>query len=331
MHDIAYDARWHGAFGIGRYSHELRSRLTGNVYDIVAPGDPVGARGLFEWERTTRRAHRQKRILLSPSFTPSRLWPGPQAITVHDLIHLDVFSESSRPKKLYYERHVKPAIRRNDVTFTVSEFSKNRLVEWTGVESDRIVVTGNAADTRFSPEGRRHEPNYPYIFSVRSSKPHKNTPRLISAFAELPRDDVHLVLSGHPDADSLAAASRGGVSDRVVFEGLIPDAVLPNYYRGASVVAFTSLYEGFGIPAIEAMACGTPLVASSTTSLPEVTGGAALLVDPSDVMEIARALSRALTDDRLRKGLREAALGRAAQFSWEDIASTVMQTLSQIR
>ena len=166
---------------------------------------------------------------------------------------------------------------------------------------------------------------------MRSSKPHKNTPRLISAFAELPRDDVHLVLSGHPDADSLAAASRGGVSDRVVFEGLIPDAVLPNYYRGASVVAFTSLYEGFGIPAIEAMACGTPLVASSTTSLPEVTGGAALLVDPSDVMEIARALSRALTDDRLRKGLREAALGRAAQFSWEDIASTVMQTLSQIR
>ena len=332
MTRLAFDARWCGQFGIARYGTELRKRLTGDVLDVYAPGEPFDIPGMAAWEARTGREwlRNRGRLLLSPSFTPSLAWRGAQAITVHDLIHIDVAEESSSKKALYYNHVILSAVRRNPVTFTVSQYSKRRIIEWSGVDPERILVTGNAASGDFTPDGPRHSPGYPYVFYVRNAKPHKNSARLVRAFAQLDHPDLRLVLSGPADEPTFRLARELGVGDRVIAAGSIPEDDLPAYYRGASVVAFPSLYEGFGIPALEAMACGTPLVASNTTSLPEVVGDAALLVDPVSAEDIAAGLDRALTDADVRERLRTAGPQRAALFTWDAIADTVSSTLENI-
>lgn len=310
------------------------SRLPADVIDIGSDphADPISLAGMLAWETRALVAHRRHpaSILLSPSFTPARGWGDRQAVTVHDLIHLDVADEGSRSKQLYYERVVRPAIRRHPVTFTVSHFSKQRLVEWSGVSEERIVVTGNAAGAAFTPDGPAHSPGYPYVFYLRNAKPHKNSVGLVRAFARLPHPDLRLVLSGRRDEPTSRAAAAAGVSARVIYTDRIPEEDLPAFYRGAAVVAFPSLYEGFGIPAVEALACGVPLVSSNATSLPEVVGEAGVYVDPSDIESLTRGLDRALTDTALRAQLRTAGPARAALFSWDRITHAVLGALSAI-
>lgn len=335
MTNVAYDARWKGAFGISRYSREVRSRLSSpTITDLTADLNPFSLNGLASWEATTGRhwvTHRRGTILLSPSFTPSVAWRGLQAITVHDLIHLDVPAESNRFKNLYYNGVVRPAIRKNAVTFTVSQYSQQRICEWADVSPDRVVVTGNAAAPEFNPDGPAWSPGYPYILYIRNAKPHKNSAALVEAFALLDAPEYKLVLSGNPDDACVTTAARLGVTDRVIFAGRIPEEQLADYYRGADIAAFPSLYEGFGIPAVEAMACGTPVVASNTTSLPEVVGTTGVLVDPHDVSDIAAGLAEVLNDETLRARLRREGPIRAAHFSWDDIAETVQATINCIR
>lgn len=328
-----FDSRWKGAFGIGRYAHETRSRFAQPVEDMSAPGDPVSATGIAAWEARTACSglRRRNEFLLSPSFTPSVSWRGPQAVTVHDLIHLDIAEESSSAKRAYYEFIVKPTVRRNAVTFTVSHFSKERLVEWSGVDPERVVVTGNAVADAFSRKGPTHSAGHPYVLYVRNSKPHKNSPRLVEALARMQERDVHLYLSGEADEATVRAAVAFGVTDRVLFTGRIQDEELASYYRGALVAVLPSLYEGFGIPAIEAMACGTAVVASETTSLPEVVGDAGLLVDPLDPEAIAAALDKVVRDKSLHHRLVSAGLERSKKFSWDDITRRIETALAQAR
>lgn len=332
MAKIFFDARWDGEYGIGRYSNETRARLRGDIHDLRTPDEPLSPKGLASWELATRRASPARGdILLSPSFTPALTWRGPQAITVHDLIHVDVPEESSRVKGLYYNRVVLPLVRKSAVTFTVSEYSKRRIMEWSGVSEDRIIVTGNAADASFTPDGERHTPGYPYILYVRNAKPHKNTHGLLQAFALLPeRSEIKLVLSGNADEPSLSLAKELGISDRVVFAGRIPEAQLPAYYRGAELLVFPSLYEGFGIPAVEAMACGTPVVAANATSLPEIVGTAAELVDPKDPEAISAGLHRVLADNTLRTSMRAVGLEQTTKFTWEKVTSRIAKGLQRL-
>lgn len=153
---------------------------------------------------------------------------------------------------------------------------------------------------------------------------------LVEAFARLEHPNLRLVLSGRRDEATSRAAARAGVSPRVIYTDKITEEDLPAFYRGAATVAFPSLYEGFGIPAVEAMACGAPLVASDVTSLPEVLGDAALTIDPRDVDDLTHGLERVLTDDALRARLRAAGPRQAARFSWDDIAQTVADALATI-
>ena len=331
---LMFDGRWVGAYGIARYAHEVRERLDDSVVDIGV-GDranPIHLSGMASWEARTRAAQHRcpDAVLLSPGFTPSRSWGARQAITVHDLIHLDVEEEGSRAKRLYYDRVVRPAVRRHPVTFTVSQFSRRRIVEWAGVAPERVVVTGNAAGPAFTPEGRAHSPGYPYVFYLRNAKPHKNSVRLVEAFARLAHPDLRLVLSGRRDEGTSRAAEAAGVSARVIYTDSIPENDLPAFNRGAAVVAFPSLYEGFGIPAVEAMACGAPLVASDVTSLPEVVGDAAVSVDPRDVDSLTEGLDRVLTDEALRARLRVDGPRQAATFSWDAITNIVTTALREI-
>lgn len=327
MTAVLFDSRWIGTHGIGRFAAEVRQRLPASTTDLSGT-NPVSFRGLIELEiQALRSGLGRNTIFFSPGYAPPLSWRGPLVFTVHDLIHVDVKEESSRFKTLYYERVVKPAMFRARKVLTVSEYSRQRLLEWGGVAPDQVVVVGNGVDVAFSPQGEVHEPGYPYILYVRNTKPHKNVVGLLRAFALMNTLDVRLMLSGAADDETRHEALRLGILERVVFAGRIPEAELPAYYRGAAVVTLPSLYEGFGLPPLEGMACGVPVVVSDSTSLPEVVGDAGLLVDPRSAESIADGLARALSDTELRRRLIGLGLERAKLFNWDDVGARVRAAL----
>jgi glycosyltransferase involved in cell wall biosynthesis len=180
---------------------------------------------------------------------------------------------------------------------------------------------------------RRYALQRPYVLAVGTLQSRKNHTGLIRAAARLIADgmDVDLVIPGAKGwlYDSIFRTVRDlGLEQRVRFLGFVPDADLPALYSGAEVAALVSLYEGFGLPVLEAMACGTPVVTSNVSSLPEVAGGAAVLVDPRDDDAIAAALARCITDSTLRRDLAERATSHLQQFSWEH---TARETLTVLR
>lgn len=322
--ELLADARWIGPHGIGRFAREVLSRVGGGFLDkglpLLHPLEPFWLS--FQLYR------RQPQVYFSPGFNPPLVSPCPFVFTIHDLIHLRVPQEVSPAKQLYYKAVVRPAARRAYRVLTVSEYSRREILEWARLPEHRVTVVGNGVSTAYSPEGPRHQPGYPYLLYVGNRKPHKNLGRLFRAFAAsgLARD-VRLVLSGPLDAETHNLARSLGIEGGVVFAGLIPEEELPAYYRGATALVFPSLYEGFGLPPLEAMASGTPVLTSNTTSLPEVVGDAAVTVDPLDIDQMAARLRELVEDTALRAVLRERGLERARLFSWEKTAEAVRRVL----
>src|SRR5262249_6006573 len=151
---------------------------------------------------------------------------------------------------------VRPAMRRASRVLTVSRYVKQELLAWAGVPDEHIVVVGNGVGAPFGPVGPRHTPGYPYLFYASNRKPHKNLPRLLQGYARAGlRGDVRLVLTGPPDAETHRQIAALGVADCVEYAGQLADAELAAYYRGAVALVCPSLYEGFGLPPLEAMAC----------------------------------------------------------------------------
>jgi glycosyltransferase involved in cell wall biosynthesis len=195
---------------------------------------------------------------------------------------------------------------------------------------ENVIVVGCGVDNKFSPIGPRYNPGYPYLLYVGNRKPHKNIDRLLKAFAQSKlSDDLKLVMSGEPDIDTATLIKELKLEDRVVFVGLIDDDKLPEFYRGAVAFIFPSLYEGFGLPPLEAMACGTPVLTSNVTSIPEVVGDAALMVDPYDVEAIASGIKRLVEDSQLRKELSQKGIARAKLFSWDKTAELTWKVLKE--
>ena len=228
----------------------------------------------------------------------------PVILTVHDLAVLrqpEVFPAWTR---LYGRTVLRPTIRAADRVFAVSEFSKREVVELAGVDPARIDVVPNALEPVFRPDGDAAEGDY--VLAVGTLEPRKNLARVVEATA---RAGVALRLVGAP------GWGEAGVSgDHVTWLGRIGDEELAAAYRGARCLVFPSLYEGFGIPALEAMACGTPVVTSAGGATEEVVGPAAVLVDPLDVASIAAGIEEA---DRRRDELVVAGLERAQLYTWE--------------
>lgn len=324
---ILFDARWIGNHGIGRFAREVRQRLAG-VYADIPGHHPVSLRGLIESETVPRAMYQPGAFYLQPGYTPCLSWKGRSAFTVHDLIHLDIREESSGMKAQYYELVVKRAIRSERITtLTVSEFSRNRIAEWAGVPADRILVTHNGVAPSFTPAGPSKNIGRPYVLHVGNTKPHKNLSRLITALSDIP--DILLVCSSRPDPHLLEHARTHRMADRLMFLSGIPEQDLPLWYRGAAVVAIPSLYEGFGLPALEGMACGTPVVASGRTALAEVINDAGVTINPEEVDSIRDGILTALNDTALRDLLVARGLSRARQFSWDEVAKNVNNALNQ--
>ena len=253
-------------------------------------------------------------------------------VTIHDCIHL-MFPQYLPNKMAYaYARaSMWAAVKRSDRILTVSEASKRDILHFFNVAPEKIVVVYNAIDDHFwlTPADEevarvreRYQLDHQFILYVGNIKPHKNLVRLIESFAELRRtgfEELKLLIIG--DEISKLPALRRAVHGHklhkhVRFLGFVSDDTLRVLYRLAALFAFPSLYEGFGLPPLEAMASGTPVVASNQSSLPEVTGDAAVLVDPYDVASIVDGMRRVLSDATLAADLRRRGPARAREFSW---------------
>jgi len=334
LHPIYFDDRWIGAHGIGRFAAEMKARLPGVVPLRIAgaklsPIDPLASSLAISRATSQTSAGQRQGCYFSPGFNPPLRSPIPLAFTIHDLIHLRVPSESSLLRRAYYASVVRPAVRRAGKVLTVSEYSRREIVEWAGVDPGHIVVVGNGVSAAFTPgpvtPGR-------HFLHVGRRASHKNIDRLLRAFAQCRAGPSHrLLFTGTADESTLAIAHGLGIAERIGFAGNVSDEQLAQLYRQAVALVFPSLYEGFGLPIVEAMACGTPVITADATSTGEIAGrDNALLVDPQDTDGLAQALDRVAEDAPLRQRLRERGIERARDFSWEGVARRVRQVLAAL-
>ena len=286
-------------------------------------------------------------VLHEPHYVLPPLARCRSVVTIHDCIHLRFPQYLPNRAALTYARaQMGAAARRSDRILTVSEASKRDILEFFPVPAEKITVIYNAIDERFAeppPEedvrhvAERYQLQDKFVLYVGNVKPHKNLERLIVAFHVLRQtpglEDVKLVIIGDEIsryASLRRAVHRYNLHKFVRFLGFLPDETLAIVYRLAGVFAFPSLYEGFGLPPLEAMASGTPVVTSNVSSLPEVTGDAALLVDPYSADAIADALRRVLTDSSLADSLSARGLARARTFSWEAAARRIREIYLEV-
>jgi glycosyltransferase involved in cell wall biosynthesis len=278
--------------------------------------------------------------------------PCPYVVTVHDLLdHLYRVNSASLVKRSLHFRFTKRVLQHAARIFAVSNFSKKDTERLFHVPGDKIEVIYNALDDRFRQGhatdadrkliAERYQVTYPFLLYAGRISPHKNVVRIIEAFsalkAELHKEgeysDLKLIIIGdelskHPDLRRAVIKSR--VQNDVRFLGFVPIGVLRIFYDLAKIFVFPSLYEGFGLPPLEAMAHGTPVVTSNTSSIPEVVGNAAVMVNPENVFEIMHALHRVLLDQAVREKLKARGLEQAQKFSWDDSVRKMLQVYHEV-
>jgi glycosyltransferase involved in cell wall biosynthesis len=352
---VSIDARKLHDFGIGTYirnvlrqlarldrqteyviicqerDRDLGLSLGDNFRVEVDPSKPYSIREQFSVPWTLVRT--RTNVFHEPHYVLPPLTRCRSVVTIHDCIHLRFPQYLPKPGALAYARaQMGSAVRRSHRILTVSEASKRDILEYFKVKPAKVTVIYNAIDERFlapPPEesvhavAERYQLQGDFALYVGTVKPHKNVERLIDAFHLVRQsglDQLKLVVIGD-DISKYAvlrrAVHRYNLHKYVRFLGFLPDDTLAVVYRLAAVFVFPSLYEGFGLPPLEAMACGTPVVTSNVSSLPEVMGDAALFVDPYNAQAIADGMRRVLTEPALRAELGTRGLARARDFSWE--------------
>jgi glycosyltransferase involved in cell wall biosynthesis len=283
-------------------------------------------------------------LLHSPDFIPP-LWGGwKSVITIHDLSFLHFPETKDAASKRYYNGQIAAAVARADAILADSEATRRDVISMLAVPPEKVTTVWAGIDARFAPvsaeevsrvRGANGLPDG-YILFVGTIEPRKNLDGLMRAYAaltaELP-DAPPLVIAGRRGwlNDPIhALPAELGIADRVCWVADIPDSDLPGLYTGASALCLPSLYEGFGFPVLEAMACGTPVVTSGRGSLTEVAGDAAVLIDPMDVESIADGLRQALTDSKLAANLRKKGIAQAAKFTWAETARKALDVYLKV-
>lgn len=269
-------------------------------------------------------------VVFSPGYNAPLFVNRTYIFTIHDLNHLDRPENTSFLKRLYYRLIIRKAARHAFRVLTVSEFSRQRIIEWTGCKRDQVINVGNGVDPSYNPEVMPYSPGYTYLLCISNRKPHKNEGRLIEAFAKAEiQQEIRLLFTGEADSAVRKTCRRHNVEARVKFLGNVTEEDMPSLFRGALALVFPSLYEGFGLPVIEAMACGAPVLTSNTTALMEIAEDAALLVDPLSVQEIRNGIERLCHDETFRKDLTRKGLERAALFSWKKVVAKIESALNE--
>jgi glycosyltransferase involved in cell wall biosynthesis len=365
---IAIDARKLRDFGIGTYIRNILLELSRQDRDtefvvICRPNDvDLGTRLGPNFRMVVDRskpysvgeqlsipicvARERVHLIHEPHYVLPPAIRCRSVVTIHDCIHLR-FPQylPNRLAHVYARGSMWSATRQADRILTVSEASKHDILKFFNVAPEKVSVIYNAIDERFlqPPDEaqmdrvrQRYQLDHPFVLYVGNIKPHKNVTRLIEAFGQARTDgleDVKLLVIGD-DLSRYPAlrqtVHRQKLDKHVRFLGFQPHEMLSSFYRLARVFVFPSLYEGFGLPPLEAMACGTPVVTSNVSSMPEVAGEAAVLVDPYDVRSIADGIRRAATDEPLRQALIERGLARARTFSWADSVERIHRTYLEV-
>jgi glycosyltransferase involved in cell wall biosynthesis len=365
---VAIDARKLHDYGIGTYVRNLVHALARQPHDdryvlLCRKTDADYVRALgprFEpiIERAGNYSLREQisvpatlsradvDLFHAPHYVVSPLTRVPYVVTIHDCIHLR-FPQylPNRFASTYARTVMGMAARRARRVLTVSMASKQDILHYLGIPADKVEVIYNALDRRLaSPPTdedmatvrERFQLTSPFILYAGNIKPHKNVDRLIEAYSILRRRGItspKLLIIGdeiskYPKLRRLV--HRFQLHPHVRFFGFVPEATLAALYRLASVFVFPSLYEGFGLPPLEAMAAGTPVVTSNVSSLPEVVGDAAVLIDPMDAGAIADAIARVLGDEALRAELVRRGLDRVTAFSWERSVARVREVYAEV-
>jgi glycosyltransferase involved in cell wall biosynthesis len=284
-----------------------------------------------------------------PYFAPPLFPHTPTIATIHDVIPMRLPAYQLGGKVKAYMKLVSYAAHRATMVITVSQHAKQDMIDALKIPPERIRVIYEAAGDEYHPitdpeilaEARaRYGISERYIFYLGGLDQRKNVPQLIHAFAHLYAQigDSHLqlVISGNPDKqrgplfpDPRPIAADLGMSEQIIFR-FIEDEDKPAIYSGASLFVFPSLYEGFGLPPLEAMGCGAPVVCSNRTSLPEVVGDAAISIDPEDTQALTEAMHQILTNSTLQADLRARSLRQAAQFSWSKTAQETLAVYQEV-
>ncbi len=362
---VAIDIRRVRSFGPGTFTRNLIENLarldTENSYRLMGSEEDAAELGIlpenFQYQILHRhqgpagdlelawRLEREKVDLCHSTFLYAPwVLPHRYIVTVHDTVKFLSGNGGSLADTIRFHR-TRQTLRRAVRVLTVSAATRRDLQSLFGLPPDKIQVVHNALDSHLQkppPENeiekvlQRYSIHNPYVLYAGSARPHKNLPRLIEAFALVKDElrehptykDLKLLIIGdeigkHPELRHAVVKCRS--QNDVRFLGFVPPAQLGVFYKRAVVFAFPSLHEGFGLPPLEAMAHGTPVLASNVSSLPEVLGDAALLVNPGKVFDISRGILHLLLDDDLRGTLAERGRRQVAKYSWKDSVKTILQ------
>jgi glycosyltransferase involved in cell wall biosynthesis len=350
---VIIDARWLVG-GIGTYTRnllqELRHHESGfTIQAIVREQDSASVRKFcsavtvidqpiytLREQILIARASRNSDLLHVPHFNAPLLHRGPMIVSIMDVIHLSSSAYRHNLSTFFYARPMLNVVaRKADHIVTVSCHSKNEIMQALGIPGSKITVIPCGVSEEFTPPSGFVESqdvatmlgiHSPFLLYVGNLKPHKNVATLLRAFAQLRKDNklCHSLLIVGDDArwkqSVVDECSRLGVRDCTIFVPRVSRSLLPRVYAAADLLVMPSTAEGFGLPVLEAMACGTPVVASRTASLPEVAGDAALYFDPASPEELAVQIDRILRSTELQGSLRNKGLQRAKQFTWRQSA-----------
>ncbi len=350
--------------GTSAYTHELvrhlrrlgtddqvilfarNQRMAGGSYHDISYAERIANYLYKEYRLPHELANRKIDIYHSPRDmglpSPAKL-ACPSVMTLHDIILVRLASDYySRSRAALYERRLKARVRGVDHVITVSDFSRRDIIDWSGISENKISVVFNGVPEIFRqvPDekelkraGERYGLPARFILAVGSTEPRKNIHTAIQAYASLRRTmpEVSLVVTGVDYCRLPPGRAFAGLDlEGVIFAGYVNDFDMPAIYSMAEALLFPSFYEGFGLPPLEAMACGTPVVTSNSASIPEVAGDAAILVDPSSAADMAAALETVLGSGSLRQELIDKGLARAKKFSWEKAAAKTREIYKQI-
>lgn len=326
--------------GVQRYTSEILNRIPDSIDTVQPKKNLRGIRG-HAWEQIILPHELDGRLLWSPGNTgPLRV--EKQVVSIMDVSPLDHPEWSSRQFSSWYKFLLPRLISRVRGILTISEFSRRRILHYCPSADSKVHVTLLAADRRFQPvddfvvtktANFLGLPSSHYIVVLCSLEPRKNLKTLIQAWKQVQRrlpDEIWLVLAGAKGSRLVFGnQSYEDLPSRVYLTGHVPDEMLPALYTGAMASVYLSFYEGFGLPPLESMACGTPVLSSNATSLPEVVGDAALAVDPFDAEAIGENLVRLVEDSSLRFTLGQRGLARARLFDWDKTAQQTWIVLKQ--
>ncbi len=323
--------------GVERYAHEISQHFSLPAR-ILQPDQPLGQITGHLWEQFILPMQTHKHDVL---WSPANAGPwvvSNQIVTIHDASVFD-HPEWFRPSFAAWTRiSWKILAKRVQAIITVSEFSSKRLQHYLKIPNHKFHIIPNGVGKPFEPQSKqsvevvqkKYNLNKPYFLFVGTLEPRKNLTKLLDAFQQSNSSSHLLVIAGGKGKVFAESTNRVGNSNRTFFLGYVPDSDLPTLYSGASAALTISLYEGSGLTALEAMACGAPVIASNTTSFPEVTEEAALLINPSRTEDIASAITKLIENPNLANTLRERGLKRAAQFTWDESARRTQALLESI-